>query len=99
MGLEPPRGGQSTLESEPSILGALNALLVSAAWAEKSKHADGLAEVRTWLPSQHNPDMYFDRIKKLLKNSAQKVLAKRKTSKGYAQMFPGVVLATAWQES
>jgi hypothetical protein len=43
--------------------------------------------------------MYFDRIKKLIKNSAQKVLAKRKTSKGYAQMFPRVVLATAWQES
>ena len=99
MGVEPPRGGQSTLESEPSILGALSSLLISAAWAEKSKHADGLAEVRTWLPSQHNPDMYFDRIKKLLKNSAQKVLAKRKTSKGYAQMFPRVVLATAWQES
>lgn len=96
--LEPP-GGQSTLESEHPMLGTLGSLLISAAWAQKSKPSDSLAEIRTWLASRQNPATYLKRIKVLLQNSAEKVLGKRKTSKGYAKMSPRVVLAAAWQES
>jgi hypothetical protein len=96
--LEPP-GDKSSLESEHPMLETLSSLLISKAWAKKSKRADSLAEIRTWLASRHNPDTYLKRIKGLLQNSAEKALGKRKTSKGYAKMFPRVVLATGWQES
>ena len=90
---------RSSLKSEHPVLEILSSLLISTAWAQKSKRVDSLAEIRTWLASRHNPDTYLKRIKGLLQNSAEKVLAKRKTSKGYAKMFPRLVLAAAWQES
>jgi hypothetical protein len=98
--LEPePSGDQSSLESEHPVLETLSSLMATEAWAQKSKSADSLAEIRTWLASRQNPDTYLKRIKSLLQNSAEKALGKRKTSKGYAKMFPRMVLATAWQES
>ena len=96
--LEPP-GDQSSLESEHPMLETLSSLLISKAWAQKSKRSDSLAEIRTWLASRQNQDTYLKRIKKVLQSSAGKALGKRKTSKGYAKMFPRMVLATAWQES
>ena len=90
---------RSSLESEHPVLEILSSLLIGTAWAQKSKRVDSLAEIRTWLASRHDPDSYLKRIKGLLQNSAEKVLSKRKTSKGYAKMFPRMVLATAWQES
>ncbi len=96
--LEPP-GDQSSFESEHPMLKVLSSLLIGTAWAKKSKDAESLAEIRTWLASRNDPGTYFKRIKGLLKNAAEKVLDKRKTSKGYIKMFPRMVLATAWQES
>jgi len=96
--LEPP-GDQSSLESGHPMLETLSSLLISKAWAKKSKSSDSLAEIRTWLASRQNQDAYLKRIKKVLQSSAGKALGKRKTSKGYAKMFPRMVLATAWQES
>ena len=96
--LETP-GDRSALGSEHPLLGVLSSLLINTAWAQKSKRADSLAEIRTWLASRNDPDAYLKRLKGVLQNSAAKVLDKRKTSKGYAKMFPRMVLATAWQES
>ena len=92
-------GDRSSLESEHPMLETLSSLLISKAWAQTSKRSDSLAEIRTWLTSRQNQDAYLKRIKKLLLSSAGKTLGKRKTSKGYAKMFPRMVLATAWQES
>jgi hypothetical protein len=96
--LEPP-DGQSTLEPERPVVETLISLLISKAWAQKSKRTDSLAEIRTWLASRHNLETYLKQIKILLQNSAEKVLGKRKSFKGYAKMLPRMVLATAWQES
>jgi hypothetical protein len=96
--LEPP-GDQSSLESGHPMLEIMSSLLISKAWAKKSKSSDSLAEIRTWLASRQNQEAYLKRIKKVLQSSAGKALGKRKTSKGYAKMFPRMVLATAWQES
>ncbi len=96
--LEPP-GDQSSLESGHPMLETLGSLLISKAWAQKSKRSDNLAEIRTWLATRQNHDTYLKRIKALLQSSAEKTLGKRKTSKGYAKMFPRMVLATGWQES
>ena len=94
-----PSGDQSALESQHPMLELLSSLLITSAWAKKSKQADNLAEIRTWLASRNDPGTYLKRLKGVLQNSAAKVLGKRKTSKGYAKMFPRMVLATAWQES
>jgi hypothetical protein len=96
--LEPP-GDRSSLESEHPLLDVLSSLLITTAWAKKSKQADNLAEIRSWLASRNDPGTYIKRLKGVLQNSTEKVLGKRKTSKGYAKMFPRMVLATAWQES
>jgi hypothetical protein len=94
-----PIGDRSSLESEYPMLEVLSSLLIATAWAKKSKGTDSLTEIRTWLASRNDPGTYLKRIKGVLQNSAEKVLGKRKTSKGYAKMFPRMVLATAWQES
>jgi hypothetical protein len=65
---------RSSLESEHPVLEILSSLLIGTAWAKKSKGADSLAEIRTWLASRHDPDSYLKRIKGVLQNSAEKVL-------------------------
>jgi hypothetical protein len=92
-------GDQSSLETEHPMFEVLSYLLIATAWAQKSKRADSLSEIRSWLVSRYDSVTYLKRIKGMLQNSAKKVLGKRKTSKGYAKMFPRMLLATAWQES
>ena len=60
--LEAP-GDQSSLEPEHPMLEILSSMLISKAWAQKSKLADSLAEIRTWLASRQNRDTYLKRIK------------------------------------
>jgi hypothetical protein len=82
-----------------SFADAIGSFFCKPAWAKQKKTTDSLTEIKTWLFSRDNLDTYIDRTQSLLMDSARDTLKKHKNSNDYKEIFPLVVLSTAWQES
>jgi hypothetical protein len=68
----------------------------SPAFAEESR-ARNIEEIQAWLPPQNDPGAYLDRVKQLLKETAENF--RQKVDNRQRSLFVPLVLATAWQET
>jgi len=68
----------------------------SAAFAQEPTARDP-EDIKEWLPPQNDPDAYLNRVKQLLKETAERF--RSKVGKRHRSLFVPLVLATAWQET
>jgi len=58
-----------------------------------------LTRLRPWIVPKSNLHAYLDRIKKILRQSADAAIGHQSISPDYHQLFKTLIYATAWQES
>lgn len=75
-------------------------LFVSPAWAGEEEASKVPADVlRQWIVSREGLEEYMERVRGLLKKSAEGALKKGKIPGDLKDFYHDLVLATAWQES
>lgn len=102
----PASGSQEIDLPEGQELGAalkdrrswIGQFLLPLAWAGETP-SDLLAQIRPWLPTQKNADLYLARVKTLLEGAADRIAAAENQEGGDGPFFRLLTLATAWQES
>jgi len=67
--------------------------------ASQAPPADMINEVKAWLVTREGLDAYFENVRALLQEAAQKEISKGNLPEVYQELFPRFILATAWQES
>lgn len=76
----------------------LGHFLFPRAWA-KEGIPTMLDQVRQWIPSTRDPELYIGKVRNLLEDATDKILAANPLTGNYNSFFHRLVLATAWQES
>ena len=76
----------------------LRHFLFPLAWA-KEGIPTMLDQVRQWIPSVRDPELYIGKVRNLLEGAADKIFVANPLVGGYNSFFHHLVLATAWQES
>ena len=76
----------------------LGHFLFPMAWAKEGSPAI-LAQIKQWIPSARDPNPYIGKVRNLLEEAADKILAANPIAGDYNSFFHILVSATAWQES
>ena len=76
----------------------LGHFLFPLAWAKEGTPTM-LDQVRQWIPSMKDPELYIGKVRNLLEGAAEKILIANPLAGDYNSFFHLLVLATAWQES
>jgi hypothetical protein len=58
-----------------------------------------LGDVKQWIPSEKNIQLYVNQVKQLLERAANETLAQKPLEEKYQDFYRLLVLSTAWQES
>ncbi len=111
---EPEPGSQPTLppgqpgepaapaapgEAPPPSSSGLWRWFLGTAWAAESGQPADLKEIKPWVLSDSNRDLYLERLKEAIRVSSQKTLAKSGLDPRHQEMFVHLTTSTAWQES
>ncbi len=73
--------------------------LVVPAWASVEPRPEDWAQIKPWLLSGNNRDVYLERIKEALRLAAHKLAGNGQLDAAQRQAFENLVKASAWQES
>ncbi len=76
----------------------LGRFLFPMAWAKEGSPAI-LAQIKQWIPSARDPNLYIGKVRNLLEEATDKILIANPLAGDYNSFFHILVLATAWQES
>ncbi|CAO0820335.1 Lytic transglycosylase domain-containing protein [Desulfarculales bacterium] len=73
--------------------------LRGTAWAAEAGQPADLKEIKPWVLSDSNRDLYLERFKEAMRISSHKTVAKSGLDPRYQDMFVHLAASTAWQES
>ena len=76
----------------------LGRFLFPMVWAKEEGPAP-LAQVEQWIPPARDPNLYIGKVRNLLGEAANKILAANPLAGDYNAFFHILAFATAWQES
>ena len=76
----------------------LGHFLFPMVWAKEGSPAV-VAQIKQWIPSARDPNPYIGKVRNLLGEAADKVVAANPIAGDYNSFFHILVSATAWQES
>ncbi len=91
--------GEPGKDAEPGVRQSwLGHFLFPTAWAKEAPPA-AAAQIKQWIPSAGDPNLYVGKVRSLLDGAADTALVANPLAGDYGPFFHTLVLATAWQES